>query len=197
MYKYLHSKYLWDVAKTKMSVPHFFIRIASVFLFASLLSGCAKSHVATELAKSPELSFPIMISVQPCIDRTETQVTDLGLQATETFQKELKATEEFSVVTSGRYILNCEVTSFLPGNAVKRWVLPGWGTTVGQVAAMMQDSKTGEILIILEGNATVGSGGLYSIGAWSYIIPTAVKDIVSQLQSWAGKASGTDDVKIN
>jgi hypothetical protein len=124
-------------------------------------------------------------------------VTDLGAQATETFQKELNATKEFSVIPNGRYILNCEVTNFLPGNAVKRWVIPGWGVTVGQVAAMIQDSKTGEILIILEGNATVGSGGLYSVGAWNYIVPTAVKDIVCQLQSWAGRASDTNGVGIN
>jgi hypothetical protein len=129
----------------------------------------------------------MQISVQPCIDRTETHVTDLGAQATETFQKELNATKEFSVVSNGRYVLNCEVTSFSPGNAVKRWVVPGWGTTVGQVAAMIQDSKTGEILIILEGIATVDSGGLYTVGAWIYIVPTAVNDIVDQLQTWAGK----------
>ena len=54
-----------------------------------------------------------------------------------------------------------------------------------------------EILIILEGNATVGGGGLYTVGAWNYIVPTAVKDIVSQLQSWAGTASDTDGVGIN
>ena len=179
-----------------MSLTHFFIRTSCCFLFAWWLSGCAAtSHVATEIGNRPKLSFPILISVKPCIDRTETQVADLGAQATETFQKELNATKEFSVASNGRYILNCEVNSFLPGNAVKRWVLPGWGTTVGQVAAMIQDSITGEILIILEGNATVGGGGLYSVGAWSYIVPAAVKDIVNQLQSWAGPASDTNGVE--
>ena len=179
--------------KTKISVLHFFIRNACGFLFALLLAGCATtSHVTTEITNKPELSIPILISIQPCIDRTETQVTDLGAQATEAFQKELNATMEFSLVSNGRYLLFCEVTSFLPGNAVKRWILPGWGATVGQVTAMIQDSKTGEILIILEGNATVGSGGLYTVGAWNYIVPTAVKDIVGQLRSWAGISSETD-----
>jgi len=176
-------------AQTKITIVSFFIRTACGFLFFLCLSGCETSHVATEITNRSELSFPILITVQTCIDRTETQVTDLGAQATETFKKELNTTKEFSVVSNGRYVLNCEVTSFLPGNAVKRWVLPGWGATVGQVAAMIQDSKTGEILIILEGNATVRSGGLDTVGAWSYIVPTAVKDIVRQLQSWAGKAS--------
>ena len=192
------SDYTKSGAQTKMSVPHFFISSACCLLLALWLSGCAAtSHVATEIGNRPELSFPIPISIQPCIDRTETQVTDLGAQATETFQKELNATKEFNVVSHGRYALLCEVTSFLPGNAVKRWVLPGWGTTVGQVAAMLQDTENGEILIILEGNATVGSGGLYSISAWSYIVPAAVKDIVRQLQSWAGKAPDKDGVRTH
>jgi len=191
------SDYTKSGAQTKMSVPHFFISSACCLLLALWLSGCAAtSHVATEIGNRPELSFPIQISVQPCIDRTKTQVTDLGAQATEAFQKELNATNEFSVVSNSRYLLYCEVTNFMPGNAVKRWIQPGWGTTVGQMAAMLQDSKTGEILIIFEGNATVGSGGLFTVGAWNYIVPTAVKDIVIQLQSWAKTASG-DGIEAN
>jgi len=183
------SDYTKSVTQTTILILYFFIRTVCAFLFFLFLSGCETSHVATEITNRSELSFPIQITVQPCIDRTETQVTDLGAQATETFKKELNKTKEFKVVSNSRYVLNCEVTSFLPGNAVQRWVLPGWGATVGQVAAMIQDSKTSEILIILEGNATVRSGGLDTINAWSYIIPTAVKDIVRQLQSWAGQAS--------
>jgi hypothetical protein len=104
------SDYTKSGAQTKISVLTFFIRTAGGFLFALWLSGCATSHVSTEITNRPELNFPILISVQPCIDRTETQVTDLGAQATKTFQKELNATKEFSVVSNGRYILNCEVT---------------------------------------------------------------------------------------
>jgi len=181
-------------AQNKDTILYYFMRLTCVFLFTFWISGCAAvNHVTTGMTNRPELSFPILITVQPCIDRTETQVTDLGAQATETFLKELNASKEFSIVSNGRYLLNCEITSFLPGNAVKRWVMPGWGATVGRVAAMIQDSETGEILVILEGNATVGGGGLYSVGAWKNIVPAAVRDIVGQLQEWAtGADLGTD-----
>lgn len=181
------------VGRTKVSVLQFLMRIACWFLLMFWISGCAVSQVTTEMTPRQELSFPILISVQPCIDRTGTEVADLGAQATATFEEELNATREFTVAPNGRYVLVCEVTSFLPGNAVQRWIMPGWGTTVGQVAAMVQDAKTGKILIIIEGNATVATGGFYTVGAWNYIVPTAVKDIVGKLQAWVGSGPvGTD-----
>jgi hypothetical protein len=175
-----------------LSVIQFLMRIACGFLLVFWVQGCAVDQVMTEMRDRQELNLPMPIKVQPCIDRTGTEVADLGAQATETFQEEFNATEEFTVEPDGRFVLVCEVTNFLPGNAVERWILPGSGVTVGNVSAMIQDSRTGEILIIIEGTATVGSGGLYTIGAWNYIVPTAVKNIVDKLQVWAkDNAAGT------
>jgi len=170
----------------QISAQQFFIRVACSVILIFWIAGCAGEvdNITTEMGGTPQSSFPIPISVHPCIDRTGTEVADLGAQATTTFEKQLNATREFHVVPDGNYVLTCEVTHFMPGNAVKRWIWPGWGTTVGRVGAMVQDTHSGEILIITEGQATVGGGGLTSVGAWSYIVPTAVKDIVGKLQAW-------------
>lgn len=151
-----------------------------------LLSACAvTSQVSTDLGDATRPPLPVPIRVQPCVDRTGTDVTDLGGQATGAFTEELNAIPEFTVIANGRYELVCEVSSFLPGNAVKRWILPGWGATVGKVSAMIQDAETKRILVIVEGDAKMDEGGLYTIGAWREIVPTAVKATVSQLQTWA------------
>jgi len=59
---------------------------------------------------------------------------------------------------------------------------------------MLTDATTGEILIIARGNATVAGGGLYSIGADTYIVASAVDEVVRQLRAWAtGESSTSDD----
>jgi hypothetical protein len=158
---------------------------------AVVLSGCAAtSQVATDFVTGPRLELPISIRIQPCVDRTGTQVTDLAAQATQEFVEQLSDSDEFTVASDGAYQLVCEVTDFLPGNAVKRWILPGWGATVGRVSAMVQEAHSGRIEVITEGVATIGSGGLYTIGARQYIVPVAVRDTVVRLQAWA---RGEDD----
>jgi len=149
------------------------------------MAGCASTGLSTEGESHLAPKGPIAVQVEPCIDRTETPERNLGLEATQAFAEKLPATREFVVVAKARYSLACEVTGFVEGSAIKRWVWPGWGATVGQVSAMLTDSQNGEILIIARGNATVSGGGLYTIGAESYIVGTAVDNVVEQLRSWA------------
>jgi hypothetical protein len=150
-----------------------------------LLAACAYVGVATEGQRKPPMAGPIEIRVEQCVDRTETKGRDLGVQATKAFEEKLRASKEFVVKEDARYRLACDVTTFVEGSAIKRWLLPGWGATVGQVSAMLTDSATGEIIVILRGNATLASGGLYTIGADTYIVPSAVDDVVNRMRAWA------------
>jgi hypothetical protein len=131
------------------------------------------------------LAGPIDVQVERCIDRTETPKRDLGAEATQAFEEKLRAAKEFLVTNDARHRLACEVSGFVEGSAIKRWLLPGWGATVGQVSAMLTDTKTGEVLIITRGNATVAGGGLYTLGAEGYIVGVAVDDVVGRLRAWA------------
>jgi hypothetical protein len=150
-----------------------------------LLVACAYVGVATDAPAKPSVAGPVEVRVEKCVDRTETKGRDLGAQATKAFEEKLRATKEFIVKDDARFRLGCDVTSFVEGSAIKRWILPGWGATVGQVSAMLTDSATGEIVLIVRGNATLASGGLYTIGADTYIVPSAVDDVVNRLRAWA------------
>jgi len=161
----------------------------------ALLAGCAAQvgAVADLPAQAPR-ALPVDVRLEPCIDRTETPGRSLALDATRAFDEKIRATKEFVVRDGARFKLACDVSGFVEGSAVKRWILPGWGATVGQVSAMLTDATTGEILIIARGNATVAGGGLYSIGADTYIVASAVDEVVRQLRAWAtGESSTSDD----
>lgn len=159
------------------------LRSAAVLCALFLIAGCETS--STIDATGPPPGGVIGLRVQPCIDRTLTKGRDLGTEATVAFTEALNQSQAFRLDQAATYTLLCEVSNFLEGSAVKRWLLPGWGSTVGQVAAMITDSRTGQTVLIARGNATVSSGGLYTIGADTYILRTAVNDAVRQMANWA------------
>jgi hypothetical protein len=156
---------------------------------ALVIAACAhqgvSTGVTTETAPHARLPLPIPLRIEQCVDRTDVKERDLGKDATQAFKEKLGESKEFLIQENARYRLACEVTGFVEGSAIKRWVLPGWGATVGQVSAMLTDSTTGEILMITEGNATVSGGGLFTIGADTYIVSSAVDDVMERLRAWA------------
>lgn len=158
-----------------------------------VLGGCAATASVSDFHHSLAEERPVQIKVESCIDRTAGNSSrDLGLEATAAFIGKLKATGLFEVNDNGRYVLTCDITAFVPGSALKRWLMPGWGATVGQVAVLMMDSKNGEIIAIVRGNATVASGGLYSVGADQYILASALDDLIRQFRELA---TGTAQMK--
>jgi hypothetical protein len=159
--------------------------LLAVLATAVFIAACTHVGVTTEPTTHARLPVPIHLQVEQCVDRTEIKDRDLGKEATQAFLEKLGESKEFLIQENSRYRLACEVTGFVEGSAIKRWVLPGWGATVGQVSAMLTDSTTGEILIIAEGNASVSGGGLYTIGAETYIVPSAVDDVMERLRAWA------------
>lgn len=155
-----------------------------------LVAGCQTTSTM-EVSARPATSGSITLILSPCTDRTGTTGRDLGAEATQAFRKALAKTSDFVVTDDGRYRLVCEVTDFRAGSAIQRWLLPGTGQTAGKVSAMVTDAETGETQTIIIGEARVGSGGLYTIGAESYIVPTAVDEVVQKLRKRVrGEISG-------
>ena len=149
-----------------------------------LLAACQTASTV-DVSARPATSGPVTLILQPCTDRTGTQERDLAAEATQAFQKALANTQDFVVTDSGRYRLICEVADFHAGSAFARWLVPGLGQTVGKVSAMVTDTKTGATEATVIGEARVRAGGLYTIGADSYIVPSAVDEVVRKLEAWA------------
>lgn len=84
--------------------------------------------------------------------------------------------------TSDCIELQTSILGYSKGNAFKRWLLPGWGTTVLEVHCTLVSKLGGEILGSIDAKRTVSMGGGYSIGAWRTICDSVAKDIVEELQ---------------
>ncbi|AJG19141.1 DUF4410 domain-containing protein [Cupriavidus basilensis] len=158
--------------------------LALTGLFA--LEGCASYLAAKEsvsdLHPVAGMSGRMPLQVQACVDRTGYAGRDLGREATEALTAKLKEAAGFELEPDGRYVLTCDISAFEEGSAFKRWLLPSWGTTSGQVAVMITDSATGETIALVRGRATVQAGGLYSVGADKIILASAIDDVVRQLR---------------
>lgn len=149
-----------------------------------LLSACVtqSASVAPESVTAPSHRA---VQVQACRDRTGFTGRDLGAETTEALVKKLGASGVFQVRSGASLVLTCDIERFEPGSAVKRWVWPTWGATIGQVAVTVWEQPGDRVLGTFRGQASVRQGGLYTAGADQYILGVAVDDIVRQMKAWA------------
>jgi hypothetical protein len=137
------------------------------------------------LAPSPAAAGVLAIRLEACIDRARVQGRDVAAEATRLIAQDLRSTRGIALRDDAPWALSCEVTQFIEGSAFKRWLMPGWGATVGQVAIMLSNAHDQSAVLIVRGNSAVSAGGFYTIGAEDYILKSAVDDAVSQLRAWA------------
>ena len=149
-----------------------------------LAQGCATQSEVQVAAPAPIAGKVLAIRIEPCTDRTNTRERNLSAEATRLLTNALRTAPEFVLRDDATTVLNCEVTQFVEGSAIKRWVMPGWGSTVGQISVMVSTAKDSSAIAIIHGNATVSGGGLYTIGAEDYILKSAADDVVAKLRAW-------------
>jgi hypothetical protein len=80
-------------------------------------------------------------------------------------------------------LLNSNIVEYKPGSALKRWVMPGWGSTVFKVRVDLQESGTGKDLGHVEAERSIGFGGLLTVGAWKNIVTDTAQDVVKELRA--------------
>jgi uncharacterized lipoprotein YajG len=80
------------------------------------------------------------------------------------------------------FTLSLFLTEYRPGNAFKRWLLPGYGGTVLAVDGELRDAKDNGLIATVTHKRGVYAGGAFSIGAWEYIFNTVAADIARDLR---------------
>jgi hypothetical protein len=158
-----------------------------------LAQGCASESQMQVLAPAPASATSLSMRLEPCIDRTVTKERDLAAEATRLIAQGLRSTPEIALRDDAPWVLSCEVAQFIEGSAFKRWLMPGWGSTVGQVAIMISNAIDQSVVVIIRGNSTVSAGGLYTVGAEDYILKSAIDDAISRLRTWAAKPAAVRD----
>jgi hypothetical protein len=174
-----------------MSHARFSVEIF-VALLASLLAGCAstwaqrQSTEDVQVASSGRGTTTTAVDIEPCVNRTEGSTTrDIARDASKALSESIAASKIFTIQKDAPLRLTCDVERFVEGSAVKRWIAPGWGGTVADVAVTVWDAKTEKILITERSQAAVKGGGLYTVGADEAILRIAFDDAVKKLAAWA------------
>lgn len=81
-----------------------------------------------------------------------------------------------------RFVLSLAITDYRPGNAFKRWLLPGYGSTVLAVRGTLRDAATGGLAASVVHRRSVLAGGAYTIGAWKTIFRSVAGDLAADLR---------------
>jgi len=90
---------------------------------------------------------------------------------------------------SSQLLLTCKIVEYQKGDAFKRWLLPGWGSTVLSIQGNLIDKD--EIIGTVQARRTVSVGGGYTIGAWRTVFASLAEDIVKDINSALAKKSNT------
>lgn len=80
-----------------------------------------------------------------------------------------------------KLVLDSTIVEYEEGNAFKRWLLSGWGSTVLTVRGNLRDGE--KIVGSVDARRTVSFGGLYTVGAWESVFGSIAEDIVSDLRT--------------
>jgi hypothetical protein len=79
-----------------------------------------------------------------------------------------------------KLVLTVDIVQYEKGDAFKRWLMPGWGSTILEVRGDLNDAD-GSSVGSVDAKRTMDAGGAYTIGAWRTIFRSIAHDIVSQL----------------
>jgi len=79
-----------------------------------------------------------------------------------------------------KLVLTADIVEYSKGDAFKRWLMPGWGSTVLVVRGALYESDNRQVGLV-DAKRTVDAGGGYTIGAWETIFKNVANDIVSKL----------------
>jgi hypothetical protein len=98
------------------------------------------------------------------------------------------------------YRLDVAVVEYEPGNAFKRWLVPGYGATLLRVRGQLTDPRNGTVAARVDHQRRVLAGGAFTISAWETIFASVSDDIardlemrskgegfVVNLEPWAGR----------
>jgi hypothetical protein len=80
-----------------------------------------------------------------------------------------------------QYQINMRIVDYKTGSAFKRWLMPGWGSTVLAVEGSIDDSITGEKIGEIDHKSSIFAGGFYTTEAWKTIFDTVSAEIAQDL----------------
>jgi hypothetical protein len=152
-----------------------------LFVAALWLSGCGQAQHNVDFAQAFKPVSGTRVEVgQVTNDTGKTFEVDAVKMLTDAFVDRL---QKNNLLWSGgqehRLILSSKIIDYEQGNAFKRWLLPGYGSTVLKIEGELRDGQ--QIVATHHATHSVSFGGGYTIGAWRTIFNDVAEEIVQQL----------------
>jgi len=84
--------------------------------------------------------------------------------------------------TDNKLAMPCKIIEYEPGDAFKRWLWPGYGSTVLNVKCDLKDFKTDKLVGHADARHTVDAGGAYTVGAFKNIFKDLSLGLVKEVK---------------
>ena len=159
-----------------------------LFFTITLLQGCATNQVnttggeAADLLPHPGATVELKkIAIQDQQQYDFDPVALFNEKLVETFKDEQLLWSGDK--TAPRFIFDATIINYEPGNAFKRWILPGWGSTVLEVRGELRSPDNGAVAAVIENKRSIFAGGAYTIGAWKSIFGNVADDLALEIKN--------------
>lgn len=80
---------------------------------------------------------------------------------------------------ANKIIINARIVEYEKGDAFKRWLMPGYGSTVLRVQCDLVEGE--RVIGSADAKRSVAAGGAYTIGAWKSIFKNTANDLVKDV----------------
>lgn len=166
-----------------------------VFLIPVLIGGCVTPSGPTRIESEllPRPGAKIVLGTVTAANGVTFEKIDAVGMLREAMLSSLSEAGIRSLDGERDFSLNLQITDYRPGNAFKRWLLPGWGSTVLAVRGELKDIREDKLAATITHKRSVPIGGVFSIGAWKRIFAMVANDIAEDLKrkvEQGGKGGG-------
>lgn len=154
-----------------------------ISLLAALLYGCGSARHKLELAKDYAPPQETQVAIGQVRNQSGKEFGEIDpVRLLRDSLAEALRKENLLWSGSGPNVaMDADIVEYEPGNAFKRWLLPGWGSTVLTVRATLRNGD--RIVGTAESRRTISVGGGYSIGAWRTIFGDVAEDLAEDLKA--------------
>ena len=163
-------------------------KLSIIALLGLVLSACgAVSHESTLLDNyvpdpGSRIEVGSVTNATGQVPSVDDQAVDIEQLLTDALTDKLGRKDLLWAGRGGRKIvLLTRIVQYEPGDAFKRWLLPGWGSTVVSVECELRDA---DLLVgTVRARRTVSIGGVYTIGAWRTIFSSVADDVATEVRN--------------
>ena len=168
--------------KNCKQLPIKVILIFTIFLSVLLSVGCGAVKHSVDLQEDYAIKADAKIEVGEVTNGTGlTFDIDIEKPLADALEESLREDKLLSTIPKEpRLIITSRIAEYEPGNAFKRWLMPGWGSTVLRIECDLMDAN--KLIGSVKARRTVAIGGGFTIGDWKDIFRDVSKDVVKDLR---------------